>query len=266
MSHEDPFASRSTHPPLPAAAWVVLAIAAPLALLLSVIGALSLAAVSSTVSARAEEIRAGAGAGAGFSGTEGWPEPEAEPEPEVEPEPFEPSSVIGLDDAVDFGTGPAWSLERWGDWEQIPDFGGNEAYASSSANCEVHLRANPKSAITAADLDNGRRGASAALAEAMIVAHVYSGARASESTRTEDAPASGAIALAAWHSDDAIEFAQREGGYTDRGVEHVVTSLARKDLDGEGGYAAILVDCEVAPGGEATPAASLTRDFVLDFD
>jgi len=241
---------------------VVLAIAAPLALLLSMIGALSLAAVSATVSARADEIRAGAGAG--FTGTEGWPEPEAEPEAEPEPEPFEPSSMIGLDDAVDFGAGPVWSLE--GDWEQIPDFRGNETYASSSANCEVQLHANPKSAITAADLGNGRRGASAALAEAMIVAYFTGRVSASETTRTEDVPASGAIAIAAWHSDDAIEFAQREGGYTDRGVEHVVTSFARKDIDGEGGYAAILVDCEITPGDEVTPAASVTRDFVLDYD
>lgn len=264
MSHEDPFASRPRHPALPAAGWVVLAIATPLALLLSMIGVLSLAAISATVSARADEIRAGAGAG--FTGTEGWPEPEAEPEPEPEPEPFEPSSMIGLDDAVDFGTGPAWSLERSGDWEQIPDFRGNETYASSSANCEVQLHANPNSAITAADLGNGRRGASAALAEAMIVAYFTGRVSASETTCTEDAPASGAIALAASHSDDAIEFAQREGGYTDRGVEHVVTSFARKDIDGEGGYAAILVDCEITSEGEVTPAASVTRDFVLDFD
>ncbi|MFK4730730.1 hypothetical protein ROT00_13655 [Agromyces mediolanus] len=266
MPQQDPVASRPRHPALPAAGWVVLCIAAPLALLLSVVGALSLAAAATTIGARASEIRAGAGAEE--YGTEGWLEPEPEPAPEAEPEPQReyPPGTIGLDDPIDFGAAPAWRLATPGGWEEFDGILGDAAYYSYSSGCEVYLSARGDSVVTDADLESGRRGASTALAEAMMLAHFsarthsYPGGTVSE----EQPTTSRALALGSWQGDARLEFAQLDGSYVEDEVTHLVTSYARKDIDGQGGYASFLVDCVLTPNDGAPSPPALTVDFVLD--
>ncbi|GAA2452078.1 hypothetical protein [Agromyces soli] len=268
MSHEDPFASRPRHPALPAAGWVVLAIAAPLALLLSMIGVLSLAAVSATVSARADEIRAGADPGAGFSGTEGWPEPEAEsePEPDVEPE-VEPSrqyppGTIGLDDAVEFGAAPVWSETEPGWWDPIDGVAPDTlAFSGWQPVCEVYLRSGPESVV--GDPAGGDRAASEAMAATAIGERLAAEQGEEIGTRAQS---SRALALGSWTSEAKLEFWRTDTRYRVGDTEHTLAVFARVDADGTGGYATATYDCLVAPNAGPPMTGMLTLDFVLDYD